>query len=308
MKRLLPIFLVIAILAGASYYLLIDSTKKEISTKKTIKIEDCTRAKSCATLPKFLYKAGIKYPVIDLSQEHYMGIVFYDARDTKRVLHKKSWERFEYLGTYAIDRKGNIYLTPNPFISIKPTTFNLQKGIYKIDSISQKLTRWMVIDEVEPTANNPYGLISIVYDCNNNTLWASAIDKSNYKGSKGRIYHIDPNKKEIIGKIENFDALTVNLLYTKNSKYLIAGSAIDNGLYFFKFNGNQVDKKPFKVLDLPDPNLRIRKIRVIGKNRLILEAIKFSYSLIAQSDNKKRYIYEASYNNIKSSWHIILKK
>jgi len=302
-KKLIPIFTVLSILAVASYFLLFNdkSSNKEIDS---FKFPEFSKTRSCSSMPKFLYKAGVKRPIIDLSQDHYTGIAFYYGKDFKKVLHQKNWERFEHLGTYTIDRNGNIYLTPNPFISIKPTTFNLQKAIYKMDSSSGKLERWLSIDEIKPTPTNPYGLISITYDCDNNSLYASAIDKSGYKGSRGRIYHINPKDKSYKEVIKNFDALTITILKAKNQKLLLAGSAIDNSLYAFNFKNNTIDPTPHKVLSLPSPELHIRKIKIVNKNTLKLEAIKFTYSLIAATDKKTRFIYIATYNPEKNSWSI----
>ncbi len=305
MKRFIPIFIVILLLAGASYFLLFNDEKEPKSAlQKELQLEDFNKVRSCATLPPFLYQNGIRRPIIDLSQQRYKGVAFLYGPKFSKVLHKKTWERFDALGTYTIDKYGNIYLTPNPYISITPATFNLQKAIYKMDKTSGKLERWMVLDDVMPTANNPYGLISILYDCKDGTLWASAIDKSDYKGSKGRIYHIDPKSKEIIEKIENVDALTLAWLYTKKSRYLLMGSALDNGLYAFVFKNGKVVKKARKLFELPNPKLHIRKIKVIGKNKLYLEAIKFTYSLIAETAKKQRTQYIAQYDSKLKKWEV----
>ena len=308
MKKLLPILLVVLILAGASYFLLNDNTqeaKKE--TTQALKLEEFNKVRSCARIPTFLYSMGIKRPVIDLSQMHYKGIAFYYGPKFNKVLHKKEWEIYDSLGTYTIDRLGNIYLTPNPFISIRSSTFNLQKAIYKMDSRSGKLTRWLEIDDVKANANNPYGLISIVYDCDNNTLIASSIDESDYKAQKGVIYQINPKTEDIVNRVEGFDALTVNILHTKGSKYLIAGSARDNSVYAFAFKGSKLLPTPHKLFELPNPRLRVRKIKVVGKNSLKLEAIKFNYSLVAETNKKQRFEYIATYNPTNSTWQITAK-
>jgi len=310
MKKYLPLIVVVIFLGVAGYFVLnnnnTDSSKVvENKPKESIVLKDFAPVRGCSKLPSFLYKAGIKRPIIDLSQEHYKGVAFLYGKDFTKVLHKKQWEQFEHLGTYTIDKSGNLYLTPNPFISIKPTTFNLQKAIYKLDSKSAKLTRYMVIDEVEATANNPYGLISLVYDCKDGSLWVSSIDKSNYQKSKGTIYHIDIEKKEILSKYSGFDALTVNWLYTKDKRYIIAGSARDNGVYIFALKDGKL-MHPIKLFNLPDASLRVRKIKVVGKNTLKLEAIKFNYSLVAQTTKKQREIYTASYNLSTNRW--IIKK
>jgi type VI protein secretion system component Hcp len=64
---------------------------------------------------------------------------------------------------------------------------------------------------------------------------------------------------------------------------------------------------PLKLFNLPDASLRVRKIKVIGKNMLKIEAIKFNYSLITQTTKKQREIYTANYNLSTNRW-IITKK
>ena len=308
MKKILPILLVVLILAGAGYFMLNGSS--EVETKESVqglKLEAFDKARTCSRMPTFLYKAGVKRPIIDLTQLHYKGIAFYYGNKFTKVLHQKEWEKYDALGTYTIDSLGDIYLTPNPFISVNPTTFNLQKAIYKMDSKSGKLTRWMEIDDVKPNSRNPYGLMSIVYDCDNSSLIASSIDESDYKAQKGVIYQINPKTQDIVNRVEGFDALTVNLLHSKNSKYLIAGSARDNGVYAFTFNMNKLNSKAYKLFELPNPRLRVRKIKVIARNRLKLETIKFNYSLVAETNKKQRYEYIAIYNPSNSTWHIAAK-
>ncbi len=310
MKRYLPVFAVLLFLSCAAYFLF---NEKEQTTpltqtdtkikKRTLNLDEFEKQKMCARIPQFLYQNRIFAPIIDLSQTHYKGIAFIDAK-TKKVLHKKLWERYDALGTYTIDKQGNLYLTPNPFISITPATFNLQKAIYKLSS-NGKLSRWMVLDEIAPNARNPYGLISIVFDCDDNSLYVSAIDKSDYKSAKGRIYHINPQTKEILQKIEGFDALTLALLKTiKNKKYLLAGSARDNGVYANKIINNRLQEDFIKLFELPNPELRVRKIKVVAKNTLLLEAIKFNYSLIAQTAQKQRVAYKAIFDPRSQKWSI----
>ena len=302
MKKYAPIIVVLFLLAIASYFLLFKDTI-EPKKKTTFSFEEFNKNRSCASLPKFLLESGLRTSIIDLSQQKYKGIAFY-TRNYQNVLHKKSWERFDALGTYTIDKFGNLYLTPNPFISIKPSTFNLQKAIYKMDSTTGKLTRWLVIDSISPSATNPYGFISIVYDCDDDTLYASAIDKSGYKGIKGRIYHINPKDKNYTIVVKNFDALTLNILKTKNKKYLLAGSAIDSSLYAFEFKNGKLNPKPHLLFTLPNPKLHIRKVKIIAKNSLQIEAIKFSYSLIAETNKKQRYIFIATFNPTTKKWEI----
>jgi len=270
------------------------NTKK---IKKTNNIGSFQKTSTCIRFPYFLSKLRVPQPIaIDLSQQHYKGLAFLFGRGFNRAVHKKSWERFDYFGGYALDRSGNMYLTPMPFISIKPYTFNLQKNIYKLNSKTGKLDIWLTIDKVKTTSNNPFGITAIVYDCDNNTLWVSSIDKSDYFHSKGTIYHIDIASKKILQKLKGIDALSLQLIQTTKGKYLLAGLAKDNTLIALEIKNNKLLSNPIKLFSLPNKEEHIRKINIVAKNHLKIQTIPFSYSLIAQT------IQEAS---IRKNYNII---
>jgi hypothetical protein len=280
-------------------------TKKE--QKNTAKIEDVAlgifnKKQACSSPPRFLQQLGIKQPVvIDLSQQRFKGIAFHHGKNMEKTYHPKEWGNLESFGTYALDEQGNIYLAPMPYISISENTFELQKNIYKLDSITGKIAIFMHLDDVLPSTNNPYGVYTLVYDCEDKTLWVATLDKTDYQHQKGVIYHIDIESKKILQRIEGFDALTLNILQTKKSKYLLAGSAKDSGLYAYTIDRGLLSSKPVKLFSLPNPNEHIRKIK-IKADYLQLQAIPFSYTLVAQATKEYRVIYDAEWDNSLSQW------
>jgi len=306
-KRYFPIILSILIILvsfGVVYNIKNSKTPIKKIEKPDNNIGSFQKSRSCVRFPYFLSKMRIPQPIaIDLSQQHYKGLAFLFGRGFNRAVHIKAWERFDYFGGYALDRSGNMYLAPMPFISVKPYTFNLQKNIYKLDSKNGKLSIWLTLDEVKATSNNPFGIISIVYDCDDNTLWVSSISGSDYFTSRGIIYHIDIPTKEIIQKVEGVDALSLQLLKSEKGKYLLAGLAKDNSLVALEIKDNRlklsqnsresetsVPKKarinpsvPIKLFELPNKEEHIRKIKIVGKNHLQIQTIPFSYNLIAQT-------------------------
>ena len=305
MKKHLPILLTSIVLLAVSYVVIVQ--KGRVSDKKDISIHNIgtfTKQKSCVKLPKFLTSMKISHPVmIDLSQKVSKGIALLYGKEYTKILHPKQWEQFGHMGTYSLDKQGNIYLVPMPFISIYPTTFNLQKNIYKIDTSTGRLSIFMHLDDVHPSANNPYGINAIVFDCDDNTLWISAIDESTYTKQKGVLYHIDIKSKTIIEKIKNVDALSLALLTSDKGKFLLFGSARDNGLYAYQLNKGPISH-PIKIIELPNINEHIRKIKVKGKNRLELQSIPFSYTLIAQTSQNDRAYYDLLWHEVKNLWEL----
>ena len=264
--------------------------------------------KRCTRPPVFLKKLGISQPVmIDLSQKVFKGIALHYGKNFLKTLHPKQWEQYEHFSTYTLDEKGNIYLVPTPFISIRPTTFNLQKNIYKVESKTGKLSIFMYLDDVLPSASNPYGINAIAYDCDDKTLWVAAIDESNYESQKGVIYHINLQTKEILQKVEGFDVLSMTIVKSEKGKYLLVGSARDNGLYAYTIDKGKLSATAQKLLELPVANEHIRKIKVKSKNLLELQSIPFSYALIAQTAKQNRQKYSAKWDQNRKHWTIVNK-
>jgi len=312
MRKFLPVAIAILIVASAAYMVVQKKRHQNQSAERVLHKQrtqpdmgEIVPKGSCARGPQFLRTRRIAQPVmIDLSQKHYKGVAMLYGKSFRNVLHPRQWEQYGHLGTYAADREGNLYLAPMPFISIEPTTFNLQKNIYKLDSKTGKLSLWMHLDDVQPSATNPYGINAITYDCDDGTLWVSAIDKSDYRKEKGRIYHIDPSAKKILQTIGGIDALSMAIVHTDKGKYLLVGSARDNALYALPFAGKVLREEKIRLAALPDANLHIRKIKVKGKDRLELQAIPFSYALIAQTGVQDRIHYYLVQNRQSGEWKI----
>jgi hypothetical protein len=309
MKRFAPIMVTLVLMMGLIYVVVTKKNQKMPQATNVFDIGAFTPMQTCAQPPKFLQKLHIPQPVvIDLSQKRYKGVAFLFGKNFTKVLHPKQWEQYEHFSTYALDIRGNAYLIPTPYISIKPTTFNLQKKIFKLNTNTGKIEVFMDIEEVHPTPNNPYGLNAIAYDCDDHTLWGSAIDESGYERQRGVIYHIDPKTKSIVQRVEGFDALTLSILRTKKGKYLLAGSARDNGLYAFDIHHTELDNSAKRILEIPDPNAHIRKIKMKTANQLELQTIPFSYSLIAQSSRQDRIHYTATKDIGQNRWRVLKSK
>jgi hypothetical protein len=210
------------------------------------------------------------------------------------------------LGTYTIDPKGNIYLTPMPFISVKPKTFEFQSSIYKLDSQTKRLSIWKRLEEVNASLKNPFGIISIDYDCDDKTLWVSSLDESEYNRAKGRIYHIDIATKKVLERVEGVDALSIKLIHTSQGKYLLAGLANLNSLYAYKIVNSEIDPNPIRLFELPDANEHIRSIKIIGDNMLKIQTIPFLYTLVAQTvEGSLRKEYIVTWDSKLLIWRIV---
>ncbi len=308
LRKYVPIFASLMLLAIAGTVAVFHKNKEVVPTdggEKPPSLGEFSSGADCTRLPQFLGRLKIPQPVlIDLSQKKFTGIALHYGQNHEETLHPEVWGKYEHFGTYALNEQGDIYLSPMPFISVRPTTFDLQKNIYKLDSKTGALSVFMRFDDVRPSATNPYGVISLAYDCEDQTLWVSAIDETDYQSVKGTIYHIDPDAKKILQSVEGFDALTILPLHTGKGRFLLAGSARDNALYATAITAGVLSSPPRKLLELPAANERIRKIRITGNNELELQAISFSYTLLAQSTSRDRTYYDATWDAASSEWKL----
>ena len=308
MRRYLPILISLLVVAIATLLVVSLKEKSKFTSVKIDNIGEFDKKPTCAIQPLFLSKLKVPQPIaVDLSQQKYRGVAFLFGPKLLQAIHPKSWRRFDHFSSYILDPKGNMYLTPMPYITIEPNTFKFQKSLYKLDSNSGKLSVWMTIDEVKAGANNPFGLIALDYDCDDNTLWVSAIDESDYDKSRGVIYHIDVKTKKILQRVEGFDALSVRLIESKKGKFLLTGSSRDNALYAYKIKDRRLSTTPIKLLELPDFNQRIRKIDIVSKNTLQLQSIPFTYTLIAETgeDSTVRENYYPKWRDSLGKWEFM---
>lgn len=311
MAKYISIIISLLIVLGSFFYVHVLKKERILSfnESKQMNIGEFSREKSCARHPNFLAKLKISQPIaIDLSQSNYKGLAFLYGQGLKKVVHLKTWEKFDHFSTYDLDLKGNMYLTPMPFISVKEKTFEFQKNIYKLDTNSGKLSIWMSLEDVKAGSNNPFGVISLVYDCDDHTLWISAIDETNYKVNRGIIYHIDIKTKKILQTVNGIDALTLQLIRSEKGKYLLVGNARKNELNAFEIKQKKLVSKMMTLVQLPNTHEHIRKIKIRANNLLELQTIPFSYTLIAETsgtDDRKYYMF--NWNKLTTSWVLSAK-
>lgn len=309
MKKYFPILLALLFVgvtfAGVAYQKELFQTKSVLVEVKTGEMGGFRTPKECGRLPTFLKELGIPQPVaIDLSQSHYKGLAFLYGRNFEQSLHEKDWEKFSHFGTYALDPEGNVYLAPIPFISIKPNTFTFQKQIYKLNGRTGILTSLMTLEDVHPNASNPYGVVALAYDCDDGSLWVSAIDESDYEHERGVLYHINPKTKEVIQQVEGIDASTLKLIDTTRGKFLLVGSAREPELKVYPIKAGLLQATAVSTATLPNPQQRIRKIKIKPQNKLELQTTNFAYTLVAETGGEYRQAYQASWSPTHQTWDV----
>ena len=282
MKKYLFIILSLLIVFISFWY--VKSLKETTKNNELDNIGSFNRQHVCGKQPNFLKKLHIISPIaIDLSQQRYKGLAFLHGRGLSKSLHLKTWEQFDHFSSYVLTPNGDMFLTPMPYISIKEHTFEFQSNIYRLDSNSGKVEIWLQLEDVHAGLNNPYGVISLAYDCEDHTLWVSALDETNYDDNRGVIYHIDIQSKKVLQRVDGVDALSLKLIKSEKGKFLLAGMTRENSLVAYAIVKQKLILKELKLFNFGRSNERIRKISIVHKNQLQLKTIPFSYSLVAQT-------------------------
>jgi hypothetical protein len=161
MKRFVPIVGTLLLFAGLAIVVVDQKNKKTSESTVVFDVGSFAPRRTCARPPGFLSKHHIPQPVvIDLSQKRHKGIALLYGKGFEKVLHPKQWEQYEHFSTYALDREGNIYLIPTPFISIHPTTFSLQKKLFRLNTLTGKVEifmDWMmcILHQTTPMGSMP---------------------------------------------------------------------------------------------------------------------------------------------------------
>jgi len=260
---------------------------------------------SCVKFPAFVSKMGydVAASAFSTTEKNKVGIALLElSRDKKtktvnanqerqKVHQDASWKQFGYLSSITFDNKGNIYVLPTPFISLlqnKPWQMN---RILKVDSETGKMSVWvnLATDSTQPI-NNPYGLLSLTFDCTDISIWTSSVYGSSRRNEAGIIYHIDVATKKIIDSLCNTDALSLAISTDeKGAKRLYYGHARDGKIFSYLINiKGLLDKTSFR-LETSLENLGIRgddkprKIRFVN-GAMVVTGKSFNYNLEATSD------------------------
>lgn len=277
---------------------------------------------SCTKFPSFVGKIGydIAASAFSTTEKNKVGLMLIElARDKKtkavnanqerqKVYQDATWKQFGYLSSITFDNKGNIYVLPTPFISLlqnKPWQMN---RIMKVDSETGKMSVWMDLKADSTQAiNNPYGLLSLTFDCTDMSIWTSSVYGSSRRKEIGAVYHIDVATKKIIDTLTNADALSLAISTDeKNARRLYYGSARDGKIFSYLIdNKGALIRNSFRLeTSLENLGLRgddkPRKIRFVN-GAMVVTGKSFNYNLEATSD-KIESTYRFVWSKVSNRW------
>ena len=267
---------------------------------------------SCRAYPQFLSKTGLNMPIaFDSRQQGYVGLRLLQT-SSGQFWADPTWDDAGHIGAFARDKAGNVYIAPAPEINLHDNPPALQNRIYKIDTQTGQMQLWLALPAAKlPTANNPFGVMGLFYDCDTNSLYASSVAGSEPTQILGRLYRIDLNTQKIADQIEQVDAIGIGVFNDLQHKRLYFGSARSSDVYslLLDVNGNftQQVRHEFALALLPNGNSSSARKIIFTQNRqgqfaLNIKETEFGFRLTAEN-NPVRRTYHFIYDVNNNKWH-----
>ena len=265
----------------------------------------------CRKLPKFIQTLKMRAPALDSRQDHgVMGLIIRDVSQKDKTWQHPSWLQSGFIGSFDRDEEGNIYVSPQPYISLLENPSELQNRLYKIDKDTAKMEFFMELPAHSlPNKKNPFGAMAMAFDCDTQSLYVSSLAGSEPRSANGAIYQIDLKTKKVISSFKNTDAMGLNVFNHKGRKTLYFGSARNPYLYSIELDskGRFKNKKKYELslteLEGGDTTV-VKKITFLkSKNQyyMKLKEREFGFRLFAENKPfKKTYIF--GLNPIKATW------
>jgi hypothetical protein len=275
-------------------------------------------ANNCKRNPSFIRSMGFvpANSFFSTSDIRTMGLVLQQSEQPGNPFAKiikssqhPSWRQGGWLAPILIDRNGNIYTAPAPFINILDNPITNQNTIYKVDEKTGVMDVFMKLPLTDTTTiQNPYGIIGMILLCETNTLYVSTLSGSDRQHERGAIYAIDISTKKIIDRITATDAMGLGITYAAGKRQLFFGTGRSSNLFSVILNSKgKFSGKPLVEFSLeglgPDGDDKVRRIRTDEFGNLIIHGMSFNYNLIPQRE-KKETLYNFYYDSGRKKWSI----
>lgn len=271
---------------------------------------------NCKRNPSFIHSMGFvpANSFFSTSDEKTMGLVLQqseqagnpNARIVKSSQHP-SWRMGGWLAPILIDKSGNIYTAPAPFISTLDNPVANQNTVYRVDGNTGVMDVFMKLPLTDTTTvQNPFGIIGMILLCETNTLYVSTLSGSDRQHERGAIYAIDINSKTIIDKLTATDAMGLGITYITGKRQLFFGTGRSSDIYSITLNSrgkfSGLPKNEFSLSGLgSNGDDKVRRIRTDQYGNLMIFGMAFNYNLIPQRE-KKETIYNFYYSETDKKW------
>lgn len=235
----------------------------------------------CAGQPKFLAALGFGNNVYFDTSELNRLVVLAPMPDSDAVskYQHQSWGQAGYVGAFAVDRAGNVYLAPSPRSGPAVKQLKPQNVIYRVDTNTGNLSAYLTLPgAAEPSPENPYGVLGLTYDCDTDSLFATTVTGSTAANEVGRIYRIDLNANEIAAQLDNIDAFGAATGVGAQGKRLYFGSARDGKIRAVDLDAQGNFQGEAREVAAVGDAQRAQRIAFPSANEMVVHAVEFDFS------------------------------
>ncbi|HHB90445.1 MAG TPA: hypothetical protein ENK60_03985 [Anaerolineae bacterium] len=267
----------------------------------------------CVHRPAFVSRLNLGDRIlIGTNLKGYTGLTLSAQQSDGRVAvyQHPTWDDAGHLAAYALDKDGNIYVAPAPFVSLENNPLEEQNNIYKIDTNTGVMSLFIKLPWAQPpNTTNPYGVMGLTYDCDTHSLYASSVAGSTYDEEMGRIFQIDLAAVSIVSQLEGIDAFGLGVYRGVLGKRLYFGSARNSSIRSVALDEtgalNAEQRLEFRLLQAPGgQDERAKKIQFPKRDEMLIKAIQFNYTLRAASDFQQ-HNYTYRYVPAKDVWEFV---
>lgn len=267
----------------------------------------------CRRPPKFIEEVGFSpaTSALSTSERTLTGVVLVEPQTdgTKRTYQHPSWSKAGHLGPTQLDKNGYLYVAPSPRVDLVTNPLENQNTIYRLDTLTQVLVEWVKLPSTKPiSAENPFGIVGLAYDCETNSLYVSSVAGSGRDGESGQIFRVDVATGEISAEVHNVDALGLAPFNGIQDKRLYYASARTQEIRSIPLNraGNFVGSPRLEFSLAETGSLeKGRRLTFQSGNQeisLIINGVMFNYNLAPPSSTAAPTVYRYLYNSAEDRW------
>ena len=269
---------------------------------------------SCKVLPAFIKNTGLDpaRSAFSTSEVRTMGLVLKEfslqaSTASAKIYQHPSWKKGGWLSPIQIDRFGNVFTAPAPFISVLDNPVQKQNTIYKISSTDGIMTEFMQLPLPDINDHrNPYGILGLAYNCKENILYVSSVAGSTAEKENGCLYALDLEKKKKVDEVKGKDFFGIQLVVADDKLQLLSGSTRNADIYAIKITNNGTfGSSPQKIASIEGLGSRgddkVRKIIFKNPDAIQVKGLEFNYNLIAPTE-KQESLYEFYFDIETKQW------
>jgi hypothetical protein len=270
--------------------------------------------RDCRVFPRFVQNTGLNMQNVGFSTSDRMrmGLVLNEINPSTTAVLKTyqhpTWKNAGWLGPLVVTEKGEVWVAPVPVINTEKNKPKEQTRLWKVDALSGEMALALELPapDINVQGQNPYGLLGLGYDCDNQVLYASSVSGSTMDAERGVVYAIRSHDRVVISKLEAVDVFGVGLGVVRGVKRLYFGKARSTDIYSIALNtdGSFSGQPRFELSlnDLgPRGDDRARKIRFAQDGTLTIHGLEFYFNLTAPTE-KQETVYQFRYNESQQKW------